>query len=348
MAQGQPLQPYNKAYIWRGFQHQWTYNHRCARLGDYVQYNSGTPISVHASATGIGADSTYYSSYYTYLASPDVVFQEGDTMIRIHAREKQLIEKTVPVSIPAAAWMSGKTDYVTLLNGFDLRSDHAADKIQLLRFALEDGQYEPISHTINFTAKISIVLNCQSVECPEFSNLVEYDLDIHYLIIGLNKGDAAATSQYFTRSYSWDKKEELNELPEEKKITGDVFPVFPKATVGIKAFSFVLNEAHWMLAMNSALTPIAYNPATGNMRLSVDLLFKEWQEGMKESDAAPDKSKFSEKRKGWAVMDMDAVQLQFRSATIVYGQHSGHMFWRNSIGTVNGNGAKDIYDIPGE
>ena len=229
-----------------------------------------------------------------------------------------------------------------------MRSDQAADKIQLLRFALEDGQYEPLTHQVNFTAKISIVLNCQSVECPEFSNQVVYDLDIHYLIVGLNKGEAAATAQYFTRSYSWDRKEELNELPEEKKMTGDIFPQYAQATLGIKSFSFVLNEAHWMLGMNSALSPVDYHPNTGDMRLSVDLLFKEWQEGMKESDAAPEKSKFSAKRKGWVVMDMDAVLLQFRDAKIVYGQHSGQMFWRNTIGSPNGNGAKSIYDIPVE
>ena len=277
-----------------------------------------------------------------------MVFKEGDTLIKIHTREKQLIEKTVVISVPAEDWLMGKTDYVTLLNGFDLRSDQAADKIRLLRFALEDGVYEPKMGTVKFLAKISIVLNCQSIECPEFNNQVVYELNIHYLIVGFNKGEAAATAQYFTRSYSWDKKEALNELPEEKKITGDIFPQFAEATVGIKSFSFVLNEAHWMLAMNNALLPIDYDPATGNMRLKVDLLFKEWQEGMRESYAAPEQSKFSAKRKGWVVMDIDAVLLQFRKAKIVYGQHSGKMFWRNTLGSPNGNGAKDIYDIQNE
>src|ERR1019366_7252669 len=87
------LHPYNKAYIWRGFQHQWTYNHRCNRLGDYVQLNSGTPVSVHTSGTGSGSDSTYYKSYYTYVASPDVVFKEGEVNIKIKAKENHLVVK---------------------------------------------------------------------------------------------------------------------------------------------------------------------------------------------------------------------------------------------------------------
>ncbi|HWB62425.1 MAG TPA: hypothetical protein VG603_02860 [Chitinophagales bacterium] len=340
------LHPYNKAFIWRGFQHQWTYNHRCNRVGDYVEYNSGTPIAVHASATGIGPDSTYYSSYYTYVESPDVVFKEGTENIKIHAKEKQLIEKIVTVSVPADDWLSGKTDYVTLLNGFDLRSDEAADKIQLLRLAVEDGEYEDATNQIQFKIYVSLVLNCQSVECPETNNSVVYDLDIHYLLVGLNKGEAAATQQYFTRSYSWDKKEELNTQPENKVMTGDVFPVFGKGTVGIKSFSFVLNSAHWLLAMNSNVTPLSYGPATADMKLSVDLLFKEWQEGMRNSGAAPGKSKFAEKRKGWAVMDMDAVLLQFRTAKINYGSTSGSMFWHGDNTPGNGDKAKVIYDIP--
>lgn len=344
----QKLHSYNKAIIWRGFEHQWTYNHRCSRLGDYVQFNSGTPISVHASATGIGADSTYYTSYYTYVASPDVVFKEGEATIKIHTKEKKLIQQTVTFSVRAAEWLRNKTDYITLINGFDLRSDHAADKIQLLRFSIEDGVYDTATNEIHFNAEISMVLNCQSIECPELYNKVIYDLDLHYLIVGLNKGEAAATDQFFTRSYAWDRKDELDELPEDKVITGDVFPSFADATIGVKSFSFVLNEAHWMLAMNNSLTPLSYDSASSRMKLLVDLLFKEWQEGMKGSDAAPKQSRFSAKRKGWAVMDVDAVLLQFRKADIRYGKHWGQMYWRNSIGTSYGNNARQIYDIPVE
>jgi hypothetical protein len=339
------LQPYNKAFIWRGFQHQWTYNHRCTRLGDYVQLNSGTPIAVHTCATGIGADSAYYTSYYTYVETPDAVFLEGDTTIKIYAKEKQLIEKTVELSIPAPEWSRHKSDYVTLINGFDLRSDKASDKIQLMRFSVEDGVYDAASKTVHFSANVSMVLNCQSIECPEFTSKVIYDLNLHFLIIGFDKGKAAATDQFFARSYSWDRHEELDDLPQEKVITGDAIPFYTTGTVGIKSFSFALNEAHWLLAMNNNITPSDYSAVDGSMKLSIDMLFKEWQEGMRESSVAH-KSKFSEKRKGWAMMDLDAVLLQFKKATINYGQHTGRMYWRNSSGSPNGNYAKEIYDIP--
>jgi len=343
VAFSQTIHPYNKAIIWRGFQHQWTYNHRCNRLGDYVGYNSGTPITVHTSATGIGADSAYFSSYYTYITTPDAVFKEGEASIRIQAKEKRLIEKTVTVTVPAEKWLRNKADYVTLLNGFDLRSDQGADKIQLLRFSIQDGEFISLTNEVRFKIDISMVLNCQSIECPEWKNAVVYDLDIHYLIIGINSGEAAATNQFITRSYSWDKKEELKQRPQERFLPGVVTPFFPVATVGIKSFSFVLNEAHWMVQINANITPVNYDSTRAKMKANVDMLFQEWEEGMKGSDAAPKQSRFSSKRKGWAVMDMDAVLLQLRQANIVYGENSGNMFWR---GSMSGDKAKVIFDIP--
>jgi hypothetical protein len=342
------LHSYNKAYIWRGFEHQWTYNHRCNHLGDYVQYNSGTPVSVHASATGTGADSTYFTSYYTYVASKDVVFKEGEAVIKIKARKNRLFETIVTVTVPAEDWLKNKTDYITLLNGFDLRSDKAADKLQLLRFSLENGVYVKDSDQIRFSIDVTLVLACQSAECAKFEPKVDYDLNIHYLIVGLNKGEAAATGQFFTRSYPWGRKGELEELPVQKSIVGDATPVYPEATVGIKSFSVVLNEANWLLSLHNDITPVSYDPQQAEMKLSIDMLFKEWEEGMKGSDAAPWYSKFSVKRKGWAIMDVDALLLQFRQAKITYGKHSGCMFWRGKFGSPNGDLPKDIFDLPGE
>ncbi|MDB5282501.1 MAG: hypothetical protein JWO06_1576 [Bacteroidota bacterium] len=342
------LQPYNKAYIWRGFQHQWTYNHRCNRLGDYVQFNSGTPISVHTSGTGSGSDSTYYTSFYTYVATPDVVFKEGEASIKIKAKENHLVVMEDTVYVPAEDWLKGKSDYVTLINGFDLRSDRAADKIQLLRFSLEDGGYNPKTNKVWFIVSVSLVLNCQSLECNELNNRVDYDLDLHYLVVGLNKGQAAATDQLFTRGYTWDKKGEISSSPKDKSISGDATPFFPEATVGIKSFSYILNEAHWLLEISNKLTPGIYDARWGTMKVSIDLLFKEWQDGMRGSGVAPLESIFAKRRKGWAIMDMNTVLLQFKKAKIKYQENTGKMYWKATHGSADTDRAKEIYDIPYE
>jgi hypothetical protein len=118
------------------------------------------------------------------------------------------------------------------------------------------------------------------------------------------------------------------------------------ATPGIKSFSFVLNEAHWLLQLSNKIQPGVYNAKLGVMKLSVDMFFKEWQDDMRFSDAAPWQSKFSKKRKGWAVMDMDVVLLQFKKAQIEYQQNSGKMFWKARTGSADTDKAKEIYDIP--
>lgn len=322
------LQPYNKAMIWRGFTHKWTYNHRCNRIGDYVMYNNGQPQAVHTSATGLGADSTYFKSYYTYIETADVAFKEGKISVRIENKEKQLTEGSVLVNIPADEWMRDKGNYESLINGFDLRSDEAADKIQLMRLSIEDPSYLPDTKELQFTVHFSLVLNCQSVECSSTDNKVNYNLDVYYLLMGLEEYNTNTTEKFFTRSYSWDKKIDVNERPEEKIIDGTAMPIFNYATVGVKAFSVVLNEAHWLLQFNNSFTPIQYNPKTGDMNLSVDLLFKEWQEGMKGNVVMPKQSKFAEKRKGWVVLDSDALLLQVKEAKINYMLRQGRMYWR--------------------
>src|SRR5690242_9683856 len=93
------VQPYNKAFIWRGFSHQWTYNHRCNRIGDYVVYNNNKPITAHTSATGKGADSTYFTSYYSFVASQNVAFKEGKVTIQVNSKEKRLVEGNIDVSV---------------------------------------------------------------------------------------------------------------------------------------------------------------------------------------------------------------------------------------------------------
>lgn len=124
------LPTYNSAIIWRGFEHKWTYNHRCNRIGDYVVYNHGKPQTTHVSATGLGADSTYFTSAYTKITSPNLFFKEGKTTLKIETTEKQLSEGEILVTIPCDDWLQNKDRYVTTLNGFDLHSEQAADKIQ--------------------------------------------------------------------------------------------------------------------------------------------------------------------------------------------------------------------------
>ncbi len=340
------IQSYNRAVIWRGFDHKWTYNHRCNRIGDYVIYNNGKPVSTHVSATGIGADSTYFNSCYSYISTPDIVFKEGKIRVTILTKEKQLSDGSVRVTVNCEEWMKNKSNYFSLLNGFDLRSARAADKIQLLRLNIEEPSYDTSSNQLSFLINFSMVLNCQSAECSDVNQKVDYTLDVYYLIAGFNKTDAAVTQGLFTRGYSWDKKEELNEQPDQKILCGSANSLFEEAAIGIKSFSVVLNEAHWILEFHNHIDLLNYNTGSGYADLSVDLLFKEWQEGMKKNSASPKQSEFSAKRSGWAVMDMNVLMMQFQTGDITNGINKGAMFWKGKNKLPQGHDAEFAKPIP--
>ena len=58
--------------IWMGFEHEWTYNHRLNRLGDYVSQPEFDgfehPVKhYHTGATGLGWDEALFTSYYTVV-----------------------------------------------------------------------------------------------------------------------------------------------------------------------------------------------------------------------------------------------------------------------------------------
>ena len=239
-----------------------------------------------------------------------------------------MLEKTITVVVDADDWLKNKENYVTLLNGFDLQSEKGSDKIQLFRLSIENGEYSKETSKISFRIRVSIVLDCQSAECPEFYNKVNYDLTIYYLLIGSNENEMRSTAGYFTKSYSWDKKAELAELPEEKIIDGVGGGTYQDAITGIKSFSFVLDRAQWLLQINNRALPVEYYPKSGDMVVSLDMFFKEWEEGMRGADVAPRKSQFSVKKKGWAMLDSEVMLLQFRHADIKQGNYSGTMFWK--------------------
>jgi hypothetical protein len=317
----------NKALIWRGFSHSWTYNHRINRLGSFVSMNDSSMNVCHAAASGLGADSCYFTSHYSLVESEQLHFQEGIIPIKLYGREKQLISKTIEVSIPANPDMQKKDHYFTLLNGFDLTAVGNADKLQLLRFSVEDAYYAPAVNELRFLVKVAIAFNCQTLECSRFNQKTTYDLKLHYLIIAGEHNYLTATSKTITENYPWDKKIEFSPTPKQYSINGESEYLLPESTLGLKSMTITLDNAHWMLQYNNNITPLDYNPENGKSTFASDLFFTEWQQGMKQLSAVPKHSRFSSKKSGWCMLDMEVVLLQFREAKVRHQKFSGSLFW---------------------
>lgn len=343
--QGQENKNSEGHLIWRGFSHSWTYNHRINRLGSYVTTKGGAPLSVHTAASGLGADSCYYTSFYSQVQSPLCNFHEGVLNIKLYGKEKQLITKTVEVAIPAPAAMKNQDQYICLLNGFDLRAIGNADKLQFLRFSVEDAYYAPAVNELRFKVKVSIVVNCQSFECSRFNQKTTYDLDIYYLIIAGEHNHLSATPHIITENYPWDKRIESTATPKHSTIVGNKEYFHSNAAVGIKSLAITLDDAHWMLQYHCNVTPLDYVPELGKASISTDLFFQEWQQGMKQMSAMPQQSKFSSKKKGWCVLDTEIVLLQFRTANVRHQKNTGSGFWEGKNFSPNAQEAVHKHEI---
>ena len=319
--------------IWRGFEHSWTYNHRINRLGNYVDFKDNEMVSCHASASGLGADSTHFTAHYSILESPSVGFHAGSTAIKLYGKEKQLLTKRIEISVPATKALKDKEQYITLLNGFDLRAVDRADKIQMLRFSIENAEYAPAINEIRFYLNVSLVVNCQSFECSRFNQHSTYDLKLYYLILAGDKKELKATPKTMTKNYPWGRKDEYYHTPEKHYVIGEKDEPFETAALGIKSMALTLNSAHWTVQYNNNVTPLSYDDKTARMDFSLDLFFKEWQQGMKNHSARPGLSKFSSKKKGWGVLDMGILLLQFRDAKITHKKHSGSLYWPGNNAT---------------
>ena len=318
----------HRACVWRGLRHSWTYNHRCNRMGDYIEKRGNDFYDVHTSATGKGADSTFYNSYYTTVESPDVWFYQGSESCELFGMESELLESTNEVMIPLPDGVKTTVFMTAVINGFDIQSLDKADKLQMFNVSIEKPEVLAEQRKIRLLIKISMVDNCQSLECETFNNKTGYSITIHYLTVCADKQNIFENQDFSNRSYTWDKKIINGALNETRVIQGASSGAFNSSLVGIQSFGFSLNKAHWLLEFDNNVQPHEYKPAEGTYAYDIEQSFVEWEEGMKMFSAVPEQSKFSSRRKGWITMDMDVVYLQFKNAKITHGEIEGTMFWQ--------------------
>ncbi len=316
------------AIIWRGFEHNWTYNHRINRLGSYVQYAGGKPVCAHASASGMGADSTKFSCFFSRVQSSGLWFQEGVAEVEISGKERHLLAKTVRLRIPAAAQLRDKEQQIALLNGFEVQAVGGADKLQTLHLELGELEYARETGEFLLSVHLLLLVNCETLECSMWSQRTNYQFRIYYLLAAGADADFANSEQRISRISDWDKREEIAHEDEKIALTGVRGGVYPAAFVGLRGFRVQLDAAHWLAGYHSHATPLQYDAQRGRMEALVDLFFKEWIFGMKRQSAYPPHSKFSKRKKGWAVQELDLVLVQLRKGKIQHEKRSGSMFWR--------------------
>ena len=340
---GQSLKPYNKAYLWQGFKHKWSYNHRVNRLGNYITYDKDTAFCVHTAASGLGADSAYFTSFFTNIESPNLVFKETFIKISVYGKEGDLLNKIEEVSISAPIWFQKKANYRAFINGFEIRSLLTSDQLQLLSFHVEDPTYSDETKQVKFKASMNLSTNCRTVECPIFSNQTAYELILHVLMVGFEEDEAQTVDAYFTKDYVWDKTIEVSDLSTTKIIQGQS-KSYPLVTAGIKGISWVLDSEHWVKEIQNYITPLNYNSLTGELELQANQIFVEWTKGMERFAVEPKKAMFAKRNSGFAIMQLFPSILQFKNGSTHIRRVSGSSWWRGWNKSSNSDGA--IKKIP--
>lgn len=321
----QPLDTYekwpyqNEAVVWRGFNQEWTYNHRLNRLGNYISYETdGDTLNAlisHNASTGLGTDAGKYNTYFTYLATNDVTITQGDTSFIINGLEGKMSYESLLFKVNLDSNARLNKQHVVLLNGFDICAIAKADKIEQLNIDLRDGYYDKYQQALYFDGHFSITADCQSPECSLTKQKFSYQVKLYYIILSGNE-ELSVSSKNITNYIQWDKQTDRLPIPSQSSITGVGDEAFETALLGIQSLSLQLNQEHWYVSWHTALIPYEYDPYTGKYTFMYDLYFKQWKEDMKKESFNPKQSFASSKKPGWADFSSRVLLIQLKNAWI--------------------------------
>jgi hypothetical protein len=314
--------------IWRGFDQKWTSaNHRLNRLGDYIGgINCGSsPCSanlVHSAASGLAGDIARYTTYYTTISARGVGFQSGHRTFVLSGKEGHAIVRDFPVTATADANMKNRGQYVVILNGFDLCAEDAADKPEHFRLALTNPTYDPAQDKLSFKVIAELTADCTSAECVP-PDTVNYNLRVHYVIIAAESESFNKVSRNFSSHYTWDKEDEihLRDLDEDHVLYGAAG--FPVGVFAFRSLEVNLDRDHWMFEWASFVRPLSYNQQSGEGKLNLALMFKQWVPGMIAG---------AQKKSGDATITARVILLQFKQANRRNDSYNGSLEWPGTLG----------------
>lgn len=329
--------------VWMGFEHQWTYNHRLNRLGDYIEQphfeGYDHPVKhYHTGATGVGWDDGFFSSYYNVVKSDDVGFQAGKVSFELFNREGATSKKQRILRIPLKEKLQSKEQIVAVLNGFDLVAIDGADKLKTLGIALGTPIYNEAESSVDITVDVNFNANCGSFECNRFNHKYRYEIEVHYLLIAGNQQEFSRTEKSFAKEYVWDRKSSFEDGLIDVEVNGQ--PNYDEATMGFKSIQIDMDRDHWLVDWHTAIHPQFYYPKSGRMTFAIDLFLKQW----KKKNHSPYKfaSRFSKRKDGWAKVQGEVVLLQFDDACVENKSRSGAISWKGRNQSANSSDAVNV------
>ena len=283
-------EPQDRAVLWQGFEQRWGYNHRLNSLGDYVGplqcdgVDCGGTL-VHTAASGSGADTAVYASRATVLQGPGVQFLQGSFRFAIDEEvgEGEPLTRTLAMEVPLDGALLDRDQYHLLLNGFDLYATDDADKLVFLDLAL--GAPEVSEGVVVITAHLDLALDCDSLECDGFGDKldtsVRYIVEVPWLLVAADADALRVTELDVATRYAWgdERSEELERDDIARTIQVQGEPGWTEGVFAFTSLSIDLDDEHHMAEWATQIRNPRHDPATGMAEATVDLMFKQWNEG---------------------------------------------------------------------
>ena len=304
--------------FWQGFYHEWTYNHRVNRLGDWIENisysenNNMRAVLNHSAATGSGADVLNYLTFFTYLKSEKARFFSSSVSTTIRGREATTTTKTITITGKWPAELNNYTKGIIVLNGFDIYCSNRengkvmgtgdADKLSNLYIEIDNLHIQNGKFKFDLTLKLGA--DCDSPECLNFSpgdnEWFDYQFKVAYQVITFNEA-VHITNKNLTHQYSWRKpfksrpEMDPNEIyRNDKVLSKQIIKGIAGYNVGIPLVNKIdislpkgkgglirkRMETPHLLSLNIAINDFNYNVATGTCTYDADLFFKNWQPKM--------------------------------------------------------------------
>jgi hypothetical protein len=342
MTEAEKKQFCESATLWRGFYHQWNYNHRTNRLGDYiVQDNAACNYAtniIHTGASGIGRDNLEFTSFYTQVKTTSARFFMDVIEFKVKGDEGEIVKKSVKVTNNLSKELTGLSNYYVLLNGFDLYSDSTkgSDKMFKLKISPENLIIDPLTGEYSFDIFVEFGADCNTIECnlrPK-NQFFSYNFTIAYVIVGGNNG-LNVVSDSISNYYTWNRVSEIYKedhgIKSSAIAASNVNQYYPFAILAVKHFDLLVqtgprikDEATHMLTLDLSLHPEGYEPKNNTYYYRTSLFFKPWRKKMR---------MWATRSNGIADFKLGVYMLQFadEDASIRHLEYSDRYRWKTNV-----------------
>lgn len=291
-------------YVWKGFSLQWGYNHRLNRLGNYIEQGKGEDAKGNFHfASGLGADTGHYESYYSRVQSDEIQAQQEKISFVLSGKEgKQDIAQRI------LKFSEGKKDQgVLFINGFDYYSlDQSSDK--LVDFKIEINKIKKGK----FKLQAKSTMACASLECPFFKNGYKYQLDIYVLYLKIPQRNIIDQETHSTfNQYKWNLRKEPS--CSSQVVQSDLNPY--QSIQGFTSFSFSLSKQRHFMAWQNYIDHDGKD-------YEVRQCLYQWQKGIKKGHL------LSMKRSGVLKASSEFNIIQVSQANITHSIASGKEYYK--------------------